>query len=55
MELPEGATYSDSESNHDNPDDPHRALDIDLDMYVALNLSINRFWAVFYSFKTNFA
>lgn len=32
MELPEGATMSDSESNHDNNDDPHRALDIDLEI-----------------------
>ncbi|KAF2899689.1 hypothetical protein ILUMI_06486, partial [Ignelater luminosus] len=31
MELPEGATLSDSESTPDNPDDPHRALDIDLE------------------------
>lgn len=32
LELPEGATLSDSESSHDNPDDPHKALDIDLDL-----------------------
>lgn len=32
MELPEGATLSDSESTPDNPDDPHRALDIDLEL-----------------------
>ena len=32
MELPEGATLSDTESTHDNLDDPHRALDIDLDI-----------------------
>ncbi|XP_031329870.1 AP-3 complex subunit delta isoform X2 [Photinus pyralis] len=31
MELPEGATLSDTESVHDNLDDPHRALDIDLE------------------------
>jgi len=32
MELPEGATLSDSDSSHYNADDPHRALDIDLDL-----------------------
>ncbi|XP_018320785.1 AP-3 complex subunit delta isoform X2 [Agrilus planipennis] len=32
MELPEGATLSDSESSNGNPDDPHKALDIDLDL-----------------------
>ncbi|KAJ8950778.1 hypothetical protein NQ318_011271 [Aromia moschata] len=31
MELPEGATLSDSDSDHAHKDDPHRALDIDLD------------------------
>ncbi|XP_058128054.1 AP-3 complex subunit delta [Anopheles ziemanni] len=32
IELPEGAILSDSEDkNNDDPDDPHRALDIDLD------------------------
>ncbi|VEN63802.1 unnamed protein product [Callosobruchus maculatus] len=30
MELPEGATLSDSESDHDKKDDLHKALDIDL-------------------------
>lgn len=32
LELPEGATLSDSDSDHNNLDDPHRALDIDLDL-----------------------
>ncbi|XP_065166579.1 AP-3 complex subunit delta isoform X2 [Atheta coriaria] len=32
IEIPEGATLSDSESSHDNMDDPHRALNIDLDL-----------------------
>ncbi|ERL92126.1 AP-3 complex subunit delta [Dendroctonus ponderosae] len=32
MELPEGATLSDSDSDHHRLDDPHRALDIDLDL-----------------------
>ncbi|KAJ8984105.1 hypothetical protein NQ317_017314 [Molorchus minor] len=32
MELPEGATLSDSDSDHAHQDDPHRALDIDLDL-----------------------
>lgn len=32
LDMPEGATFSDSESSHCNPDDPHRALDIDLDL-----------------------
>ncbi|KAJ8921177.1 hypothetical protein NQ315_013649 [Exocentrus adspersus] len=32
MELPEGATLSDSESDHGLKDDPHKALDIDLDL-----------------------
>ncbi|XP_074026744.1 adaptor-related protein complex 3, delta 1 subunit-like garnet [Leptinotarsa decemlineata] len=32
MELPEGATLSDSDSDHAQKDDPHRALDIDLDL-----------------------
>lgn len=32
LELPEGATLSDSDSSHDHKDDPHRALDIDLDL-----------------------
>ncbi|XP_017769237.1 PREDICTED: AP-3 complex subunit delta [Nicrophorus vespilloides] len=32
LELPEGATLSDSEGSVGNPDDPHRALDIDLDL-----------------------
>lgn len=30
--MPEGATFSDSESSHGNLDDPHRALNIDLDL-----------------------
>lgn len=35
FELPEGAKMSDdSDSGQMNPDDPHRALDIDLDLYV---------------------
>nr|XP_022908509.1 AP-3 complex subunit delta [Onthophagus taurus] len=32
LELPEGATLSDSDSSHNNLDDPHRALDIDLEL-----------------------
>ncbi|CAG9831105.1 unnamed protein product [Diabrotica balteata] len=32
MELPEGATISDNESDHSHKDDPHRALDIDLNL-----------------------
>ncbi|XP_050292798.1 AP-3 complex subunit delta [Anthonomus grandis grandis] len=32
MELPEGATLSDSDSNYNHTNDPHRALDIDLDL-----------------------
>ncbi|XP_018561730.1 AP-3 complex subunit delta-1 [Anoplophora glabripennis] len=32
MELPEGATLSDSESDHGLKDDPHKALDIDLEL-----------------------
>ncbi|XP_049824331.1 AP-3 complex subunit delta-1 isoform X2 [Aethina tumida] len=32
LELPEGATLSDSDSDKGNKDDPHRALDIDLDL-----------------------
>lgn len=32
LELPEGATLSDSDSDHHRLDDPHRALDIDLDL-----------------------
>lgn len=32
LELPEGATLSDSDSDHNRADDPHRALDIDLDL-----------------------
>ncbi|XP_060533617.1 AP-3 complex subunit delta [Cylas formicarius] len=32
LELPEGATLSDSDSDHRKVDDPHRALDIDLDL-----------------------
>lgn len=37
FELPEGAKMSDdSDTGQMNVDDPHRALDIDLDLYVAL-------------------
>lgn len=32
LELPEGATLSDSDSSHGVVDDPHRALNIDLDL-----------------------
>lgn len=32
LELPEGATLSDSDSDQGNADDPHRALDIDLEL-----------------------
>ena len=32
IEMPEGATLSDHEESHLPEDDPHRALDIDLDM-----------------------
>lgn len=32
LELPEGATLSDSDSSHDNKDDPHKALNIELDI-----------------------
>ncbi|KAF7271017.1 adaptor-related protein complex 3, delta 1 subunit-like garnet [Rhynchophorus ferrugineus] len=32
LELPEGATLSDSDSDHNKVDDPHRALDIDLEL-----------------------
>lgn len=34
VEVPEGATLSDLEEKeaHDDPNDPHRALDIDLEM-----------------------
>ncbi|XP_028145616.1 AP-3 complex subunit delta [Diabrotica virgifera virgifera] len=32
MELPEGATISENESDHSHKDDPHRALDIDLNL-----------------------
>lgn len=32
IEMPEGATLSDTEESALHPDDPHRALDIDLDM-----------------------
>lgn len=32
LELPEGATLSDSDSDHKTKDDPHRALDIDLEL-----------------------
>lgn len=32
LELPEGATLSDSDSDHHRLDDPHRALDIDLEL-----------------------
>lgn len=42
LELPEGATLSDSDSSHDHKDDPHRALDIDLDLYAFLFLIFNR-------------
>lgn len=38
MELPEGATLSDTESVHDNLDDPHRALDIDLETVTAVHV-----------------
>lgn len=31
MDMPEGATFSDSNSSQGPPDDPHRALNIDLD------------------------
>lgn len=34
MDMPEGATLSDSASSHGPADDPHRALNIDLDTYV---------------------
>ncbi|CAH1118623.1 unnamed protein product [Phaedon cochleariae] len=34
MELPEGATLSDSDSDHAAKDDPHRALDIDLHLPI---------------------
>ena len=36
LELPEGATLSDSDSSRGNLDDPHRALDIDLELLVIL-------------------
>ncbi|KAF5293038.1 hypothetical protein FQR65_LT11030 [Abscondita terminalis] len=39
LELPEGATLSDSESDHGNNDDPHRALDIDLEIIPPQELS----------------
>ncbi|XP_044762677.1 AP-3 complex subunit delta [Coccinella septempunctata] len=32
LELPEGATLSDSDSSHGNDDDPHKALNIELDI-----------------------
>ncbi|RZB38732.1 Adaptin N and/or BLVR domain containing protein [Asbolus verrucosus] len=32
LELPEGATLSDSDSSHGHVDDPHRALNIDLEL-----------------------
>lgn len=32
LELPEGATLSDSDSSHGHLDDPHRALNIDLEL-----------------------
>lgn len=32
LELPEGATLSDSDSSHGQIDDPHRALNINLDL-----------------------
>lgn len=33
IEMPEGASISDAEDkDHNEMDDPHRALDIDLDM-----------------------
>jgi AP-3 complex subunit delta-1 len=35
LELPEGATLSDSDSSHGHVDDPHRALNIDLELLVA--------------------
>ncbi|KAK9753947.1 AP-3 complex subunit delta-1 [Popillia japonica] len=38
LELPEGATLSDSESSHGNMDDPHRALDIDLELPATLEV-----------------
>lgn len=38
MELPEGATLSDTESVQDNLDDPHRALDIDLETVTAVHV-----------------
>lgn len=39
FELPEGAKMSDdSDGGQMNVDDPHRALDIDLDLYVVLLL-----------------
>lgn len=34
MDMPEGATFSDSNSSQGPIDDPHRALNIDLDTYV---------------------
>jgi len=36
IEMPEGATLSDNEDSHLPENDPHRALDIDLDMYVSV-------------------
>lgn len=34
LDMPEGATFSDSNSSQGPADDPHRALNIDLDTYV---------------------
>ncbi|CAH0548958.1 unnamed protein product [Brassicogethes aeneus] len=39
LELPEGATLSDSDSDRGNKDDPHRALDIDLELPAAYDFN----------------
>lgn len=37
IEMPEGASISDTDDKDQNDvDDPHRALDIDLEMYVQI-------------------
>lgn len=44
FELPEGAKMSDdSDGGQMNLDDPHRALDIDLELYVVVQLFILRY------------
>lgn len=47
-DMPEGASISDNDHKDDNDvDDPHKALDIDLDVYVSLRQPSSAFCSHF--------